>query len=127
MVTVPLNILPQTVPSLFIPYVHKTMNEYKIAKAIERECGLVERIDIIEADEDRQRRRAYVHMRSWYPSTAAQRTRRAILEGGTERISTSPEHYMQVVMSKLSRPGNSDRAFYSDRHGVARVDHGWGR
>jgi hypothetical protein len=121
LVTVPLTILPQTVPSLFVPFVHKSMQEWHIARAVERELGIVERIDIVEADSERNHRRAYIHMHSWYPSTAAQRVRQSVLSGEVQRINTSGGHYMQVVMSKLARPIGAFDGAHRDRYGVTRM------
>lgn len=82
-------LLPQNIPVLCIPRVHRTINERRIRNIFdELNMGSIERIDIVSKknDKDNKFNRVFIHYREWNETENAIIARERLLEGKDIKI-----------------------------------------
>ena len=82
-------LMPQSIPVLCIPRVHRNINETRIRNIFdERNMGTIERIDIVgkKNDKDNNFNRVFIHYREWNDSENAIVARERLLEGKDIKI-----------------------------------------
>jgi hypothetical protein len=82
-------LLPQNIPVLCIPRVHRTINETRIRNIFdELNMGSIERIDIVSKknDKDNKFNRVFIHYREWNDTENAIIARERLLQGKEIKI-----------------------------------------
>jgi hypothetical protein len=122
-VTVPMSLLDATAPGVFIPYIHMTMDEAKIAAALESTWGRVRSVTFRPRGPQQKQppssfysrgahgppssplsRKAYVQMEGWYGTQAAQEARFHLLSGAFVKLHLDPtgreSHFLGCLMNR---------------------------
>lgn len=108
-ITIPMDILPESFPSVFIPRIFTNVEWWRVKSAFES-VGEVERVDLktYTHKDGVEYNRGYIHFKSWKNIGNAVEMRESLLNGNTLKVTYEEngekKRYWLVTMSTLKKP-----------------------
>lgn len=108
-VTISLDALPASYPSIYIPRLFTNVEWYRVKIAFEA-VGEVERVDLKKYthQDGKEYNRGYVHFKYWRNTENAKSMRETLLQGNTIQVTYEEmgekKRYWLVTMSKVNKP-----------------------
>jgi hypothetical protein len=106
-VEIPVSALPQSAPSICIPYVFSNISWGRVKGVFEKlELGEIDRVDMVKKTNDKGEKfqRVFVHFKCWSTADQAQQVRQKLLNGDEVKIVHDEPWFWKVSMSKVARP-----------------------